>query len=202
MKLQKDIFEIRELKAFILLSQIISVSSLTQEDDRRRLKDLGMDKLVELFMNNIKTVWRVDGLYFQGIEKRFGQESAREIDRESWELIARMEAKDLKKIFSYDGSVKGFENMLLNTSWALYQEEKKVVEREGELEFYVVKCKVQEARLKKGLGVFPCKEVRLSYLKAFADELDKNVDVDVISCPPDEKKPDFWCGWRFSFKKR
>ncbi len=178
------------------------MSVLTQEDDKKRLKDLGMEKLVELFMNNIKTVWRVDGLYFQGIEKRFGQDSAREIDRESWETIARIEVKDLKKIFSYDGSVKSFENMLLNTSWSLYQEEKKIVEKENELEFYVVRCRVQEARVKKGLGVFPCKEVRYSYLKAFADELDKSVKVDVISCPPDEKKPDYWCGWRFSFKKR
>lgn len=178
------------------------MSTITQEDDKKRLKELGMDKLVELFMSNIKTVWRVDGFYFQGIEKRFGQDSAREIDRESWESIARIEVKDLKKIFNYDSSVKSFENMLLNTSWALYQEEKKIVEKENELEFYVVRCKVQEARLKKGLGVFPCKEVRYSYLKAFADELDKSIEVDVISCPPDEKKPDYWCGWRFSFKKR
>lgn len=176
------------------------MSSLTQEDDKKRFKDLGMEKLIELFMNNVKTVWRVDGLYFQGIEKRFGQEAAREIDRESWESIARMEAKDLKKIFRYDGSSEDFTNMLLNTSWALYQEEKKVVEKEDEVEFYVVRCRVQEARIKKGLGVFPCKEVRYSYLKAFSDELDKNVEAEVISCPPDEKKPDYWCGWRFKFK--
>ncbi|MGC8600463.1 MAG: DUF6125 family protein [Nitrososphaeria archaeon] len=176
------------------------MSSLTQEDDKERFKDLGMEKLIELFMNNIKTVWRVDGLYFQGIEKRFGQEAAREIDRESWESIARMEAKDLKKIFRYDGSTEDFTNMLLNTSWALYQEEKKVIEKEDEVEFYVVRCRVQEARIKKGLGVFPCKEVRYSYLKAFSDELDKNVEAEVISCPPDEKKPDYWCGWRFRFK--
>ncbi len=181
------------------------MSNITQDDDKIRLSKLDKDKLLDLFFIQIKNIWRVDGLYFQGIEKNFGVNNATEIDKNTWEVLAKIEAKDLKNLFDYSSvnNIESLMKLLLNTSWALYQEEKKysIDESKNIGEFYVIKCRVQETRIKKGLQVFPCKNVRLSYLKSFVKELNPKIDVEVISCPPDEKKPDYWCGWRFKFVK-
>lgn len=184
---------------------MISMSTITQNDDKARLSTLDKNKLLDLFFVQIKNIWRVDGLYFQGIEKNFGVNNATEIDKNTWELLGKIEAKDLKNLFGYNSidNIRSLMELLLNTSWALYQEEKKynIDEEKNIGEFYIVRCKVQEARIKKGLGIFPCKNVRLNYLKSFIKELNIKFDVEVISCPPDEKRPDYWCGWRFKLIK-
>ena len=176
----------------------------TWEEDIERLGEMDKDKLLELFRMQIKNIWRVDGLYFQGIEKRFGVEAATEIDKETWRILAKIEARDLKKLYGVDKveEIKMFMEMLLNTSWALYQTKKKVEINGDTGVFKVVSCRVQEARLKKGLGVFPCKPVRLGYLEEFAREMNPDIKVEVVSCPPDEKDSEFWCGWRFILRKK
>ena len=173
------------------------------DEDRERLGEMDREKLLRLFQMQIKNIWRVDGLYFQGIEKRFGVDAATEIDKETWRILAKIEARDLKKLYDVDRvkEIKMFMEMLLNTSWALYQTKKKVEINGDTGVFKVVSCRVQEARLKKGLGVFPCKPVRLGYLEEFAREMNPDIKVEVISCPPDEKDPEYWCGWKFILEK-
>lgn len=175
----------------------------TWDDDMERLNKMGADKLLKLFNIQIRNIWRVDGLYFQGIEKRFGVEAATEIDRETWRILARIEARDLKKMNGIDKveDIETFMELLLNTSWALYQTKKKVEINGNEGIFKVVSCRVQKARLKKRLGVFPCKPVRQGYLEEFAKEMNPDIKIEVISCPPDEKNPEYWCGWKFIFKQ-
>ncbi len=177
---------------------------LTQDDDRKRLKETDIKNLLNLLSLQIRNIWRVDGLYFQGIEKKFGVESARDIDKDVWRLLAKIEARNLKKIMGATdvNNIEVFMNLLLNTSWALYQTEKECFVSDDMKRgiFKVVSCKVQEARIKKSLDVFPCKEVRYSYLKSFAEELNPNIEVNVICCPPDKKPLDYWCGWEFSLK--
>jgi len=178
---------------------------ITYEKDFIRLTKPRAEKLYDLLYIQVKNIWRVDGLYFQGIEKRFGTESAGEIDRETWSILAKIEAKDLKRLFNKKKitSIKDFLDILLNTSWALYQSRKSIeINEENNIGiFKVLSCKVQEARIRKGLDIFPCKPVRYSYLKAFAEYIDKDIKVEVLSCPPDEKPKDFWYGWKFILEK-
>ena len=68
--------------------------------------------------------------------------------------------------------------------------------------FRVVSCRVQEARLRKGLEIFPCKRVRFGYLRNFAKELNPNFEVECTVCPPDENPPDYWCEWEFRLKDK
>lgn len=177
---------------------------LTQDDDRKRLKEIGIKSLLKLLFLQIRNIWRVDGLYFQGIEKDFGVENARDIDKDVWRILAKIEARDLKRIMDVTdvNDIEVFMNILLNTSWALYQTEKEYLVNDDMRRgvFKVVSCKVQEARIEKGLDIFPCKEVRYSYLKSFAEELNPSIKVDIMSCPPDKKPLDYWCGWKFSLK--
>jgi hypothetical protein len=69
---------------------------------------------------------------------------------------------------------------LRNTSWALDHRNKEVeVSRERGI-FRVVKCHTQLTRLRKGLEI-PCKNVRFTYLKAFAEEFNPTSKLNVTS---------------------
>jgi hypothetical protein len=181
------------------------MNHISRNHDRVRLAELSKDKLIDLLFIQVKNIWRVDGLYFQEIEKSFGVDNAAKIDRLVWESLAKIEARDLKNMFGYTyiNDIKSLMELLINTSWALYQEEKKyyVHEERSEGELYVVKCRIQEARIRKGLGIFPCRNVRFNYLRSFVEELNARIKVEAISCPPDMKEPGYWCGWRFKIYK-
>lgn len=171
-------------------------------DEYLRLKRLSREELVELVLLQVRNIWRVDGLYFQGIEKRFGVDEAMDIDRDVWRVLARIEARDLMKTFRIQGvkDIGEFISLLEKTSWSLYQDIKSI-EVDGDTAiFKVVKCRIQEARIRKGLGVFPCKPVRYGYLEEFAKTLNPDIVVEAISVPPERSTDEYWCGWRFRIR--
>jgi hypothetical protein len=57
---------------------------------------------------------------------------------------------------------------------------------------------VQEARVSKAVGVFSCKDVRFSYLKAFVKEFNPNMTVSCRAAPPDQRREGIWCEWEFT----
>jgi hypothetical protein len=67
------------------------------DQDRKMLDSMPKDKLLDLFFSHIRNLWRVDGLYFLGIEKKFGTDAATEIDANCWRLMGKLEARALKK---------------------------------------------------------------------------------------------------------
>ncbi len=137
---------------------------ISESEDRGRIRKLEIERIMDLLFFQVRNLWRVDGLYFLGIEEKFGTDAATEIDANCWSSLAKIEARELKKIFR------------------------------------VVSCKSQEARLKKGLEIFPCKKVRFGYLKSFAEELSGEFEVVCKVCPPDKKPKEFWCEWEFRKK--
>lgn len=73
------------------------VEVLDETRDREMLLQMPIDKLLNVLFLHIRNLWRVDGLYFQGIEKSFGTEAATEIDANCWKILAKIEARDLKE---------------------------------------------------------------------------------------------------------
>ena len=66
-------------------------------------------------------------------------------------------------------------------------------------EFYMVDCRVQSARYRKQLPLFPCKSVGVVEYAGFARTIDPRIKTEVICCPPDpEAGKRHFCGWRFS----
>lgn len=118
-------------------------------------------------------MWRVDGLCFLDIEKKFGTEAATEIDAGVWEAVAAIEAKSLQKMFNVgkNPDVPTIMSLLRKSSWALDQPFKTVALSDKRATLSIDKCRTQEARLSKGLSEFPCKKVRFGYLKNFAKTL-------------------------------
>ncbi|MFB0559650.1 MAG: DUF6125 family protein, partial [Candidatus Lokiarchaeia archaeon] len=157
------------------------------EMDRNWLQNLPKEKLVDLFSLQIKNIWRVDGLYFLGIEENFGTDAATNIDRNCWKILAKMEAQDLKDLLELKSNdLESFVAALSATSWALYQEAKEWEVKSGKAIYRITSCRTQKARLKKGVGEFPCKTVRWTYLKEFAKAFNPEIEVRCIVCPPDE----------------
>jgi hypothetical protein len=168
-------------------------------EHREMLAKMPIEKLLDFFFLQIRNVWRVDGLYFLGIEQKFGTEAATEIDAGVWQIVARIEAKSLRKMFQIGGNadIPTIMNLLQKSSWALDQPFK-TIEISGERAVLSIdRCRTQEARLKKGLSEFPCKKVRFGYLKNFAKTLNPNVEVNCLVCPPDKHPRDIWCRWEF-----
>ena len=175
---------------------------LTREEDPEMVGKLSKQKILDLFFVQVRNIWRVDGLYFLGIEKKFGTEAATEIDANCWKIMGKLEARDLKALLKIkQNDVPSLMYALRNTSWALNQGDKEVKVSENKGIFRVVKCHTQLTRIRKGLEVFPCKTVRFTYLKAFAEEFNPNVEVECRICPPGERPPDVWCEWEFKLKK-
>ncbi len=177
------------------------MSPVTNQD-RQMLAEMPKDKLLDLFFLHIRNLWRVDGLYFLGIEKKFGKKAATEIDTNCWKLMGKLEARDLKALLEIkQNDVPSLMHALRNTSWALDQRDKEVEVSQTRGIFRVVKCHTQLTRIRKGLEVFPCKNVRFTYLKAFAEEFNPNIEVECRICPPGERPANVWCEWEFKLKE-
>lgn len=164
------------------------------------LANMPSEKLSDYFFLQIRNLWRVDGLYFLGIERKFGTEAATEIDAGVWETMAKIEATSLRKMFnvSQNPDIPVIMDLLSKSSWALDQPFKTVEVSSQRAMFSVDRCRTQEARVEKGLCEFPCKMVRFGYLRAFAETLNPKAKVNCIVCPPDPHSKHQWCKWEFT----
>jgi hypothetical protein len=169
------------------------------EEDRKTLTEMPMEKLLDYFFLQIRNIWRVDGLYFLGIEKKFGTEAATEIDAGVWETMAAIEAKSLQRMLKVEENpdLATIMKLMRKSSWALDQPFKTIEIGDKRVTLRIDRCRTQEARLSKGLREFPCRKVRFGYLKNFAKTLNPEVEVNCLVCPPDKHPKDLWCKWEF-----
>jgi hypothetical protein len=161
---------------------------LTRDKDQGMLGKLSKNRILDLFFLHIRNIWRVDGLYFLGIEERFNTETATQIDAGCWEIMGKIEARHLREILEIKKiDPKSLIYLLRNTGWALDILEKETEITEQKAVFRVTRCRTQLTRIKKGLEVFPCKKVRFGYLKSFAQELNPEIKTVCKVCPPDRR---------------
>ncbi|MFQ6061375.1 MAG: DUF6125 family protein [Thermoplasmata archaeon] len=173
-------------------------SIVGRKPDIAWLKELPKEEIINLMFLHIRNLWAVDGVYFLGIEERFGTEAATEIDAEVWERMAVIEARRLKRRMGVSGrDILSFLQALRSTSWSLDLEDKEINIEERRILFRNRRCRVQKTRISRGLDEFACKEVRYSWMKAFAKELNPSISVQCTVCPPEEHPEDLWCEWVF-----
>ena len=171
--------------------------------DRKIIEEIPKGKLADFIFMHLRDMWTVDGLYYLGIEEKWGTKAATEIDRKVWDVMGKIEARKLKKIFNIKGNdIRSMMKALQYSGWALDLEYKEVVVEENRGIIRNVKCRVQNTRIKKGLDEFGCKPVRWGFLKAFAKEFNPDIVVNCNVCPPDEHPDDLWCEWEFKMKRK
>lgn len=163
------------------------------------LSSLTKQKLTDLLLLHVRSIFRVDGLYFLGIEEKSGVEAATLIDKNCWKTMGSIEAHELKKLIEKAHYlIPDIMHLLQYTSWFLNHQNKEMEVSDRKGVFRVVHCRTQLARMQKGLSEFPCRDVRYEYLKAFVTELNPQVNVTCQTCPPDRHSKDYWCEWELT----
>lgn len=171
--------------------------------EKKDIESLSRQELLELLKIYAKNWLAHDGCWFLSIEKKLGIDKAIEFDRDAWEQFTQIEARRIKEFLGLDenAGLDGLRQALMFRLYATINEQYSEFTLPNELVHYVKTCRVQEARRRKGLPDFPCKSVGIVEYSLFAKTIDKRIETEAISCPPDIINNNFYCIWKFTLKE-
>lgn len=161
------------------------------------------EELVGWLQDACKNWLAHDGIWFQAVERRYGMDAAMEMDAEAWRRFSGVEAGRVARRLELDehpglqglAAALGHRMYALLNRWEIRWPEPHV------LEFRMLGCRVQDARVRRGLPDFPCKAVGMEEYRGFASAVDDRVRIRCVSCPPDRTTEGAWCVWRFAIDR-
>jgi hypothetical protein len=165
----------------------VESEGLTQERIRIQLSELAKRWLA------------MDGLWFQAVENRLGIETAIELDKEVWRRFSPIEANRIMSFLGLKtgGGLDSLAECLNYRCYSYINEQEITRPSPDKLILKMVKCRVQDARRRKKMTPFPCKQVGIIEYEEFARTVDPRIEVRCLACPPDDQERSYWCGWEF-----
>ncbi|HHF51182.1 MAG: hypothetical protein J7L72_09020 [Candidatus Aminicenantes bacterium] len=168
----------------------------------KEIKDLAKEELLDLLKDASKNWLAHDGLWFQAVEKELGMETAIELDRRAWEKFTVIEARRIMKRLDIKpgGGIPALIQALKFRLYANINVQEITEQSPTHCIFNMNKCRVQDARKRRGLPDFPCKPVGIVEYSGFAQTIDPRIETECLYCPPDTHPPDIMCSWKFTLK--
>jgi hypothetical protein len=160
---------------------------------------LSREELLRIIDMYAKNWLAIDGTWFLAAEHKFDLDTAIELDTESWRRFSPIEAQRIMKEIGIPPN-SGLEGLKKALQYRVYARlNKQSIEEVDETRFIyrMEKCRVQDARKRKGLPDFPCKSVGLVEYTEFAKTIDPRITTRCLGCPPDPHPDEWWCAWEF-----
>ncbi|MEA5038504.1 MAG: DUF6125 family protein [Clostridiaceae bacterium] len=158
-----------------------------------------LEDLIEIYCKN----WlAMDGVWFQQVEATYGMDAAMGCDAAIWERFTAIEAQKIKKFLELPehAGLDGLEKAMSLRLYANINHEEYT--RKGDTLLYrTLDCRVQSARMRKGMPPHPCIAAGIPEFTGFAHVIDERIVCEVVSCYPETTDDTCACAWRFTLKK-
>lgn len=170
----------------------------------KALLDLPEEKLLSLRESLAANWLALDGVWFQGVEFTHGMNDAKRCNDSCWGHFSPFEAAMIKDKLGLgeNSGLEGLKKALGYRLYAFINEQSIEDVNPNTIIFRMHKCRVQDARKRKGLDDYPCKTAGLVEYPFFAREIDSRIKTRCVGCPPDAHPEEWWCAWEFTLEEK